>query len=136
MKPRHILALLALVPLVGGCAAYREDCMQALGWNWLREDYAVVRESLLKKTRLGTPYQEVVTVVQRKGWKREVPKEQHRAGDARSLTALLGHYWHHRRPGTKGMTFRLDVYASWHFGQDDRLADVVVEKKIVSGLSQ
>jgi hypothetical protein len=131
MKPWHALALLALILLAGGCAACREETMQAWGWNWLREDDAAVRESLLKKTPLGAPYQDVVAFVQHKGWNREVPKEQQPAGDARSVTALLGHYWHHCRPGTKGLTYRLDVYASWRFDQNDRLADVVVEKKNV-----
>jgi hypothetical protein len=80
--------------------------MLAWGWNWLREDEAVIRESLVKKTPVGAPYQDVLAFVQHKGWKREVPKEQQPAVAARSVTALLGHYWHHCRPGTKGIFAR------------------------------
>ena len=106
--------------------------MQALGWNWLRHGDPVIRESLLRRTPLGTSYQDVLEVVRREGWKPDVPKEQHAAVDVHSVTALLGHYWHHHEPGKRDMTYRVDVVACWRFDQSDRLLDVTVQKHDVN----
>lgn len=105
--------------------------MQASGLNWLREDDAVIRDSLLKKTPLGSPCTNVLGFVQRKGWEREMHKERRLwlTVGARSVAVRLGHYWYHCRPGTKGITYRLDVFASWRFDQNDRLVDLTVQKE-------
>jgi hypothetical protein len=88
---------------------------------------------LLKKTPLGSSFQEVRALVERRGWldpyyigtsgflKQEPGLPVVEVG-VTSLRGRLGHYW--QLP----LLFRTDVTAFWGFDKDGRLIDVWVWK--------
>ena len=84
-----------------------------------RHSSSRVRATLLESTPLGTPYQEVLTFVQDRGWRYTVHEGGERDTKSSTIEAEYDKFW--------GCPWWDTVEAYWKFDEQNRLKEINIQ---------